>query len=68
MKLSKIVRRVDQIRELTAEVPVDNEKCAALEFELWGDVLHEDSMGKGSPAKSAAALETLKLPFKRRYS
>lgn len=68
MKLSKIIKRVEQIRELTTEVPVDHEKCAALEFELWGDVLHATAMGKGSEAKANEALETLKLSFKRRWS
>lgn len=68
MKLSKIVKKVDQIKELAAEMPIDHEVCTLLEHELWEQVLHATAMGKGSEAKAAAALETTKLPFLRRYS
>lgn len=65
MKLSKIVKRVDLIREKAAEVPVDNPMCTALERELWSEVLHAVAMGRGSEAKAAAALETEAIQFER---
>lgn len=68
VKLSKIIKRVEQIEELSRQFPIDHEKCAMLEFELWGDVLHATAMGKGSEAKANAALDTLKLEFNRRWS
>lgn len=68
MKLSKIVKRVEQIGELASQFPVDHELCATLEYELWGDVLHATAMGNGSAAKAYAALETLKMKFNRRRS
>lgn len=68
MKLSKILKRVEQIKEKAAEFPVDHELCTQLEWDLWRDVLHDDATGKGSPAKSSAALETADLKFERRMS
>lgn len=68
MKLSKIVSRVEQIKELASQFPIDHHKCAALEHELWNDVLHSFAMGKGSEAKAFAALETNGVEFIRRWS
>lgn len=65
MKLSKIVKRVDQLRDVASETPPDHLKCSELERELWAEVLHAFSMGKGSEAKAAAALETENITFQR---
>lgn len=65
MKLSKIVKRVDQLTEVASAFPVDHQRCAAMERELWEDVLHAFAMGKGTEAKAHAALETTQLQFNR---
>ena len=68
MKLSRIVAAVEHIRSTASTFPVDHELCSGLEWELWQAVLHSDAIGKGSPAKSAAALETLGIEFERHRS
>lgn len=65
MKLSKIIRRVDEIRDQAAKFPVDHAFCACMERELWAEVLHQFAMGKGSAAKAQAALETQAIEFGR---
>jgi hypothetical protein len=65
MKLSKVIKAVDHLRDVAAEFPQDAERCRQLEMELWAQVLHDDATGKGSPAKSAAALETRVIKFDR---
>lgn len=65
MKISKLLKRIEQLREEASQFPVDHERCRQLEWELWRDVLHADATGNGSPAKTAAALDTLKIKFDR---
>lgn len=65
MKLSKIVKRVEEIRELAALPFHDEETLHGMEDALWRDVLHDFAMGKGTEAKAAAALETEAIEFTR---
>lgn len=65
MKISKILRRVEELRARASDFPIDHEMCRQLEWELWRDYLHADATGKGSPAKAAAVSETTAIKFDR---
>lgn len=65
MKLSKIVKRVEEIRDQASKFPISHQTCVLMENELWAEVLHDFAMGKGSEAKAHAALETQAIQFSR---
>lgn len=65
MKLAKIYKRVDELRKFASEFPTEHAICSAMERELWAEVLHDFAMGKGTPAKAAAATETETIQFNR---
>lgn len=65
VKMSKILKRVEQLQECAAAFPQDAERCRQLEWELWRDYLFAEAVGKGSPAKAAAVADTTKIKFDR---
>lgn len=61
MKLGKILKRIEQLRELAAEFPVDSPRVRDLKDEILAEYVHDCAMGKCSPGKAAALAEVFEI-------